>query len=479
MTAHRTLSACAATALFSLFSVAPALAQFGQNDMVVGLSTSSDTYRVYDSSATTWSGGPGWTPAFMQSMSFDNAGGANHSAAGNLLACNFGNASTGFEIHNLATDGSSASQSIWGINALSGGANLERGGGVSVNPSNNKIAWAGVDTGTIFVLDYNAGTSVGTGSGASANGTRMTGLGDGFGNAGSLSALKPIAGTTTTSQGTTWLNDNVVLAFTGIGNLVKWDVSGVAPANDASWAPTTASNWVVANSEVSFDAQFTDVYYNAQIDANHIYASVTRRDFTATLYAYDYNAGTGAISLNTSVTIPASDPDHAQPMEPREIALDSNGNLYWSCYAGSGSDNIVSVFENATNLANWTGSPNIHSFFFDATYTGYNGFDVAAGAAASLHPGDANGDGIVNLADLQILGDNWQSTTATWAQADFTGDGNVNLADLQILGDNWGFGVGADLSFDEALAAVAIPEPAAIALLGCGIVALGLRRRVA
>ncbi len=95
----------------------------------------------------------------------------------------------------------------------------------------------------------------------------------------------------------------------------------------------------------------------------------------------------------------------------------------------------------------------------------------------SYHPGDANGDGMVNLADLQILGDNWQSTTATWAQADFTGDGNVNLADLQILGDNWGFGVGADISFDEALAGVVIPEPATAMLLGLGGLLAIYRRR--
>ncbi len=92
------------------------------------------------------------------------------------------------------------------------------------------------------------------------------------------------------------------------------------------------------------------------------------------------------------------------------------------------------------------------------------------------HPGDANGDGMVNLADLQILGDNWQSTTATWSQADFTGDGNVNLADLQILGDNWGFGTTPDVSFDEALNSVVIPEPAGLSALACGVLLIAGRR---
>ncbi|MCC6681123.1 MAG: hypothetical protein IT445_09505 [Phycisphaeraceae bacterium] len=104
--------------------------------------------------------------------------------------------------------------------------------------------------------------------------------------------------------------------------------------------------------------------------------------------------------------------------------------------------------------------------------------NILIDVASALHPGDANGDGMVNLSDLQILGDHWQSTTATWAEADFTGDGNVNLADLQILGDNWGFGAGPDVTFDEALGQLpgAIPEPATAALLLIGGV-LWLRPR--
>ncbi|MCC6679323.1 MAG: hypothetical protein IT445_00325 [Phycisphaeraceae bacterium] len=100
---------------------------------------------------------------------------------------------------------------------------------------------------------------------------------------------------------------------------------------------------------------------------------------------------------------------------------------------------------------------------YDEIRLGTTFADVVSGHVT--HPGDANGDGMVNLADLQILGDNWQSTNATWAEADFTGDGAVNLADLQILGDNWGYGTGADISLDEAFALVSIPEPAGFSLL--------------
>ncbi len=111
---------------------------------------------------------------------------------------------------------------------------------------------------------------------------------------------------------------------------------------------------------------------------------------------------------------------------------------------------------------------------YDEVRLGTTFADVVAGQLT--HPGDANGDGMVNLADLQILGDNWQSTTAAWAEADFTGDGVVNLSDLQIIGDNWGYGVSSDVSWDEALAQTAIPEPAALTLMGLAL-PLVLRRR--
>ncbi|MCC6682564.1 MAG: hypothetical protein IT445_16815 [Phycisphaeraceae bacterium] len=98
---------------------------------------------------------------------------------------------------------------------------------------------------------------------------------------------------------------------------------------------------------------------------------------------------------------------------------------------------------------------------------------------ASLYPGDANGDGAVNLADLQILGDNWQTAGADWITGDFNFDGLVNLADLQVLGDNWGLGANPDLTFDAAMrqAGISIPEPTTFMLCGSGMLACQLRRR--
>ncbi|MFW6153743.1 MAG: dockerin type I domain-containing protein [Planctomycetota bacterium] len=53
-------------------------------------------------------------------------------------------------------------------------------------------------------------------------------------------------------------------------------------------------------------------------------------------------------------------------------------------------------------------------------------------------PGDADGDGDVDLDDFVILKTHFGSTQAAWEQGDFTGDGNVDLDDFVVLKSNFG-----------------------------------------
>ncbi|MCC6681286.1 MAG: hypothetical protein IT445_10345 [Phycisphaeraceae bacterium] len=132
-------------------------------------------------------------------------------------------------------------------------------------------------------------------------------------------------------------------------------------------------------------------------------------------------------------------------------------------------DTVLTLYTGQNFFSGGAGAIGLHSIAVgDLHGTNMDGIIDNIAVSSLWIPGDANGDGMVNLADLQILGDNWQSTTATWAQADFTGDGVVNLADLQIVGDNWGWGTGADQAFAPALEllGVVVPEPSAAGLLG-------------
>jgi uncharacterized protein (DUF2141 family) len=54
-------------------------------------------------------------------------------------------------------------------------------------------------------------------------------------------------------------------------------------------------------------------------------------------------------------------------------------------------------------------------------------------------PGDANGDGAVDVGDLGILAANYGTVNnATWANGDFNGDGAVDVGDLGILAAHYG-----------------------------------------
>ncbi len=85
-------------------------------------------------------------------------------------------------------------------------------------------------------------------------------------------------------------------------------------------------------------------------------------------------------------------------------------------------------------------------------------------------PGDANGDGKVDINDLTIVLANYGKTATTWSQGEFTGDGTVDINDLTIVLAHYGQSLGA-----AAGGMAAVPEPstlvlisaAAIGLLGC------------
>jgi hypothetical protein len=93
--------------------------------------------------------------------------------------------------------------------------------------------------------------------------------------------------------------------------------------------------------------------------------------------------------------------------------------------------------------------------------------------------GDADLNGLVNLADFNRLAANFGGTGKFWHEGDFTYDGVVNLQDFNRLAATFGQSAGPDGVVDPhdwANLAAAVPEPAG-AVVAALLAALPLTRR--
>ncbi|MBH06194.1 MAG: hypothetical protein CMJ20_07715 [Phycisphaeraceae bacterium] len=93
--------------------------------------------------------------------------------------------------------------------------------------------------------------------------------------------------------------------------------------------------------------------------------------------------------------------------------------------------------------------------------------------------GDFNCDGVVDVADLGIVGANFNTTQVTYVDGDANLDNVVDVADLGVVGANWSAAQAALLARSLSVAGLTgvIPEPATIGVLGVGLIWVGKRRR--
>jgi len=90
-------------------------------------------------------------------------------------------------------------------------------------------------------------------------------------------------------------------------------------------------------------------------------------------------------------------------------------------------------------------------------------------ALERARPGDANLDGLIDLADLGVLSSNWGCRGVGWCEGDFSGNQVVDVGDLGVLAGNWG-------SYSPAGQWI-VPEPGTMSLLALSGLALIRRRR--
>jgi len=113
-------------------------------------------------------------------------------------------------------------------------------------------------------------------------------------------------------------------------------------------------------------------------------------------------------------------------------------------------------------------NPAGEEFYWDATNVA---FDITL--VTGVQPGDANGDGRVDIADYDSLLSQFGGPGGV-EDADFNGDGIVDIEDFQMLRDEYGSGV---TSPEDDFGVTTTPEPATLSLLLIGGLAVLRRKR--
>jgi hypothetical protein len=383
------------------------LAAVESGDVVIGLSNDNvdpaDTLALARGDAVLNGGvliDDSWAQPFMQSMEFDNLDGLTHNPQGNLLAVNFGTTADGGSIYSLATcEVVGPGQLIGNTTGLGGtGITLSQLGGLSVSPDNTKIAVTAYTTGKVIVYDYVAGDCMG--AGAVLTNARET-------------AQAPMCITDDT-QGTTWLDDGVVLAFSSLGTV--WAV-------DATTMGTTA----LASLTTTCGPAFTDIEYNPAISP---YVFAMESEFSGgtlnTLWVLDPDSAWGIVNqVDYSTSIETT----------REIGFDGAGNLFVSQFSGN-IDLIQNAAGNAAGLAD-NGSLDWFDTATEVDFASFPGMDVAIGdGGPEPCPGDCqpapNGD--VGVNDFLALIAQWGGP----GSCDLDGNNVVNVNDFLDLIAQWG-----------------------------------------
>ena len=185
---------------------------------------------------------------------------------------------------------------------------------------------------------------------------------------------------------------------------------------------------------------------------------------------YSSVAATDLIASATSLNLDTSPPTQSVlEFEAGEEVLPPGilSNLIWSISQTSGE----SEFEASSTLG--VIGVSTQTFFLNEVTSGGSLGPLTAyhwQIAKALHPGDANGDGRVDINDLTIVLSNYgMSNGIFWNQGDFNYDGKVDIDDLTTVLSNFGTTYGSNLA--------AVPEPTAPVLVGVAVACLLAWRR--
>lgn len=371
---------------------------------------------------------PWVSEVFVQGVQFDNLNGISHNATGNLLALNFGATpdpamgTGGGSVYNFATQSTAGTVQVIGESATGMGGTITptRMSSLTVSPDNTKIAVQGYDSQAIIVYDYTAGDTMGGGASLSnASEVVIDTVGTG------------LVGFDT--QGTAWMDNDTVLTYSSLGDLWEIDV-------------TTMSSTYIRTEPTSFvGSDLTTLEYNSTVSP-YVYAAYSgfSGGTTNTLYVLD---PANNYSLVNSIDL--SDAANGGMNTIRDMALDANGNLFFTSYGGDNDDPgpyINVLLDVVSNPAGLTDNSALE-YFRSTIDSGFNAIDVALGQDGTMPvTGDFDGNGFFECSDVDSLVDEIVQVAGGAAPNtafDLTADGNVNTDDL----DAWLAEAGTAMGF--------------------------------
>lgn len=150
----------------------------------------------------------------------------------------------------------------------------------------------------------------------------------------------------------------------------------------------------------------------------------------------------------------------------------SNGSITFYMTSTGSPATDTSVLDTFTDSTGYNGSISGDATLLTNSpqYTTFRGLAIVPGTAVTRLPGDTNGDGVVDLTDLNNVLNNF-GVTASGNPGDDNGDGVVDLSDLNDVLNNFG-------THNPAASGLSVvPEPTTISLLSIGTLGLLSRRR--
>lgn len=160
-----------------------------------------------------------------------------------------------------------------------------------------------------------------------------------------------------------------------------------------------------------------------------------------------------------TISVNAGTLDFAAINSDPDVTIVLNASATMTVGYGAGESPTLELRDSIARGQVTTHTPGMIIGYAETLALSPDGSSASALIAQSAWAGDATLDATVNLPDLILLSQNWQST-GNWSEGDFSYDGWVDIADLELLAGHWGDAVPLATALAAHGLPSVVPEPA-------------------